>query len=84
MGIKLEAFLGRDEKGERLKRLLMEVKEELEETVELSMYEEENELFHSYGLRATPAIVIEGLVKIQGICPSKETVLRGLKEVGLE
>uniref|UniRef100_A0A7C2P0T3 Thioredoxin-like fold domain-containing protein n=1 Tax=candidate division WOR-3 bacterium TaxID=2052148 RepID=A0A7C2P0T3_UNCW3 len=83
MGIKIEAFLGEGEKGTRLKKLLMELKEELKEAIDLQMYEKENEIFHSYGLKATPALVIEGLVKIQGICPSKETILKGLKEVGL-
>lgn len=84
MRLKIEAFLGEGDKARRLEALLRELESELADRVELFVYHERNNLFESYGLRATPAVVIEGMVKIQGVCPSKETLLRGLTEVGLE
>ena len=40
--------------------------------------------FDEYHLTATPAVVIEEMIKIIGFCPSKETLVRALRESGLE
>ena len=42
------------------------------------------ELFESYGLSAAPAVVIGELIKIVGLCPSKESLRSALLKVGLE
>jgi hypothetical protein len=39
--------------------------------------------FNEYGLWCTPAIVIDEMIRIEGVCPSKETLDTALKEVGL-
>ncbi|MCR4420062.1 MAG: thioredoxin family protein [Clostridia bacterium] len=39
------------------------------------------EKFRAYNLSCTPAIVIEGRLKIEGICPSRETLDRAVREV---
>ena len=40
--------------------------------------------FNEYGLWCTPAIVIEEMIRIEGVCPSKETLDTALKECGLQ
>jgi hypothetical protein len=36
------------------------------------------------GLKVVPAVVIEKLVRIEGICPSRETLWKALREFGLK
>ena len=36
------------------------------------------------GLKVVPAMVIEKLVRIEGICPSRETLWKALREFGLK
>ena len=40
--------------------------------------------FNELGLGCTPAVVIDELIKIEGVCPSKETLDAALQEAGLE
>ncbi len=40
--------------------------------------------FNEYGLWCTPAVVIEEMIRIEGVCPSRETLDSALKEVGLQ
>jgi len=47
-------------------------------------YKGRHELFEKYNLTAAPALVIGELVRIMGVCPSKESLLSALKEAGLE
>jgi hypothetical protein len=35
------------------------------------------------GLKIVPALVIEDLIRIEGICPSRETLFKGLCEFGV-
>ena len=39
--------------------------------------------FKEYGLWCTPAVVIDELIRIEGVCPSRETLDAALKEAGL-
>jgi hypothetical protein len=39
--------------------------------------------FNEYKLGCTPAIVINEKIRIEGICPSRETLDNALKEAGL-
>ena len=39
--------------------------------------------FEEYGLWCTPAVVIDEMIRIEGICPSRATLDRALKESGL-
>jgi len=41
------------------------------------------ERMEAQGLKVVPALVIEGLIRIEGICPSRETFLKALKEFGI-
>jgi thiol-disulfide isomerase/thioredoxin len=40
--------------------------------------------FNEYKLGCTPAVVINGIIKIEGICPSRTTLDNALREAGLE
>jgi len=40
--------------------------------------------FEEYKLGCTPAVVINETIRIEGICPSRETLDNALREAGLE
>ena len=39
--------------------------------------------FEEYGLWCTPAVVINEMIRIEGVCPSRDTLDVALQEVGL-
>lgn len=84
--LRLEAFFStsNDSNEVCLSRLLEEIRQEFGDKVEIISYKDKNELFDEYHLTATPAVVIEEMIKIMGFCPSKETLVSALKESGLE
>ena len=84
--IKVEVFLSIPtcSGGIALSKLLEEIESEFKDSVEINIHKGDNELFHEYGLTAAPAIVVEELVKIMGVCPSKETLISALREAGME
>ena len=84
--VKIVAFLSASNNANDacLARLLQEIKSEFGDDVEIATYSGQNELFREYNLTATPAVVIEEMIKITGFCPSKETLVSALRESGLE
>ena len=84
--LKIEAFLSTPPcpNSLALVGLLHEMVEEYNEKVELITYEGSNETFDHYHLTSTPAVVVEGLIKMMGFCPSKESIVSALQEIGLE
>jgi len=84
--VKIEVFLSVPtcSGGVSLSRLLKEIEREFGDKVEIVTYEGQNELFKEYGLTAAPAVVVGELVRIMGVCPSKETLISALREAGLE
>jgi len=84
--LKIEAFLStsNDSNDASLSKLLEEIIGEYGDRVEIATYKGQNELFSEYRLTATPALVIEEMIKIMGFCPSKETVVSALRESGIE
>jgi hypothetical protein len=84
--VKIEAFLSVPtcSGGISLTRLLNEIQQELGDKVEIVTYQGRNELFEKYNLTAAPALIIGGLVRIMGLCPSKESLISAMKEAGLE
>ena len=84
--LKIEAFLSSPPcpNSLALVGVLNEIVEEYNEKVELITYEGPNEAFDHYNLTATPAVVVEELIKMMGFCPSKESLVFALKEIGLE
>jgi len=84
--VKIEAFLSIPtcSGGISLSRLLKEIQDEFGDRVEVITYKGRNEVFERYNLTTAPALVIGDLVRIMGVCPSKESLISALKEVGLE
>jgi len=84
--VKIEAFLSIPtcSGGISLSRLLKEIRDEFGDRVEVITYKGRNEVFERYNLTTAPALVIGDLVRIMGVCPSKESLMSALKEVGLE
>lgn len=84
--VKVEAFLSVPtcSGGVSLSKLLREIEQEFGDKVEIITYEGRNELFEEYDLTAAPAIVVGELVRIMGVCPSKESLVSALREAGLE
>jgi hypothetical protein len=84
--VRIEAFLSMTActNSTSLAELLKEIQEEFGEKVEVITYQGRNEIFDKYNLTALPAVVIEEIVKIVGFCPSKESLVSALIEVGLE
>jgi hypothetical protein len=84
--LKIEAFLSTPPcpNSLALVKLLNEMEEEYNEKVELITYKGPVEAFNTYHLTATPAVVVEELIKMMGFCPSKESLVAALKELGLE
>ena len=84
--IKIEAFLSIPtcSGGVSLSKLLKEIEAEFGDKVEVVVYKGRHELFEKYNLTAAPAVVVGDLVRIMGVCPSKETLISALREAGLE
>jgi len=40
--------------------------------------------FNEYGLWCTPAVVIDEMIRIEGVCPSRETLDAALQEAGIQ
>jgi len=70
--------------GVSLTRLLREIEVEFGGKVEIITYKGRHELFEKYNLTAAPAVVVGELVRIMGVCPSKESLVSALREAGLE
>lgn len=84
--VKIEAFVSIStySGGVTLSKLLKEIEGEFGDKVEIVVYKGRNELFEEYNLTAAPAVVVGEMIKIMGVCPSKETLVSALREAGLE
>ena len=84
--VRVEAFLSTTacSNSDSLTELLKEIQKEFGEQVEIIPYKGRNEIFDNYNLTSLPAVVIGEIVKIMGFCPSKESLISALKELGLE
>jgi len=51
--------------------------------IEVVLYKGRTEEFKKYNLTSAPAVVVDGFVKIMGVCPSEKTLIDALKEAGL-
>jgi hypothetical protein len=84
--VKIEAFLSVPScsGGVSLTRLLNEVKEEFGDKLEIIIHKGRDEAFQKQNLTTAPALIIGDLVRIMGLCPSKEGLISALREAGLE
>jgi hypothetical protein len=65
--------------------LAQRVAAKYEDELELVIYEGAGamEKFEEYGLFCVPAVVINGTIRIEGMCPSEATLNNALREGGL-
>lgn len=84
--IKIEVFLSVPtcSGGVNLTNLLNEIKREYGSQVEIVTHKGRDEAFEKNNLTTAPALIVGGLVRIMGLCPSKESLISALKETGLE
>jgi hypothetical protein len=86
--VQLEAFIGEPPCPgcQELEQLCAELKVSLGEQVDLILHRgiAGRERMADLGLQVVPAVVIERLVRIEGICPSRETLWKALREFGLK
>ncbi|WP_027357113.1 thioredoxin family protein [Desulfofundulus thermocisternus] len=87
MAVKMEVFSGNPPCPgcTEMIKLCQAVADEYREEVQLIKYvgEEGMEKFHEYNMFCVPAVVINGLIKIEGVVPSRFTLLNALREGGL-
>jgi hypothetical protein len=86
--IKIEAFIGQPPCPGclELEDLCREMGARLGERLELRIHKgaEGQERMAELGLKVVPAVVVENLIRIEGICPSRETLWKALREFGLK
>ncbi|MFC2019927.1 thioredoxin family protein [Chloroflexota bacterium] len=84
--VKIEAFLSVPacSGGVNLTKLLKEIEEQFGDKVEVITYRGRHEIFEKYNLSSAPALVVGELVRIMGVCPSKESLIAALREAGLD
>lgn len=64
-------------------RLMDEIKREYGDRVEVEVFKGLTEKAKEYGLKVSPAIIIDKDVRIIGVCPSKQTMRNALREAGV-
>ena len=69
--------------GRLLVKLIERIKSEYEGKAEFIIYRGVNEKTEEYGLKVTPAIIIDKDIRIIGVCPSEETLRNAFFEAGL-
>ena len=87
--MKMDIFLSNSEFAERsndgkLMKLLEEICGQYGDQIDMVTHKQDDELFHEHNITATPAVVIEDLIKMVGIVPSKDSLLYALRVTGLE
>ena len=85
--VKIEAFIGQPPCPGclELEDLCREMGERLGARLEFQIFkgQEGRERMKGLGLKVVPALVVEGLIRIEGICPSRETFFKALREFGV-
>jgi hypothetical protein len=85
MPIRIEVFTSEPpcSGGRLLLKLIEKIKEEYGDKIEVEIYRGVCKKLEEYGIRASPAIVIDKDIRIIGVCPSEETLKEALREAGL-
>jgi hypothetical protein len=83
--IKIEAFLSIPPKSNdiRLSEILETLKNKFGDKILIDSRGKEDELFASYNLTQTPALVIGEMIKIMGFCPSEDSIISALNDLGM-
>jgi hypothetical protein len=85
MPIRIEVFTSEPpcSGGRLLLKLIEKIKEEYGDKIEVEIYRGVCQKLEEYGIKASPAIVIDKDIRIIGVCPSEETLKEALREAGL-
>jgi predicted DsbA family dithiol-disulfide isomerase len=85
MPVKVEVFTSEPpcSGGRLLLNLINKIKEEYKDKIEVEIYRGVNPKLSEYGIAASPAVVIDGDIRIIGVCPSEETLKEALREAGV-
>jgi hypothetical protein len=85
MALKVEVFTSQPScsGGRLVLRLMDEIKREYGDRVEVEVFKGLTEKAKEYGLKVSPAIIIDKDVRIIGVCPSKQTMRNALREAGV-
>jgi len=85
MPIRVEVFTSEPpcSGGRLLLKLIEKIKEEYRDKIEVEIYRGVCQILEEYGIKASPAIVIDKDIRIIGVCPSEETLKEALREAGL-
>ena len=83
--IKIEAFLSIPQTPDdvSLSQILENLRAKFGEKLRITISGKEEGLFKVYNLTTTPAIVIGEMVKIMGFCPSEQSVVSALRDLGV-
>ncbi|MEM4576130.1 MAG: thioredoxin family protein [Candidatus Nezhaarchaeales archaeon] len=85
MKVKIEVFVSEPpcSGGRLLLRLIDKIKEEYKDKIDIEIYRGLNPKLDEYGINSSPAVVIDGDIRIIGVCPSEETLREALREAGV-
>ncbi|MEM3577345.1 MAG: thioredoxin family protein [Candidatus Bathyarchaeia archaeon] len=85
MPVKVEVFTSEPpcSGGRLLLKLIEKVRQEYADKIEVEIYRGVCQKLDEYGIRASPAIVIDKDIRIIGVCPSEETLKEALREAGV-
>jgi predicted DsbA family dithiol-disulfide isomerase len=85
MPMKVEVFTSQPpcSGGRVVLKLIEEIKKEYGNKIEVEIHKGPTEKAKEYGLKVSPAIVIDKDIRIIGVCPSKATLIDALREAGL-
>jgi len=64
-------------------RLMDQIKKEYGDKIEVKVFKGITDEAKEYGLKVSPAIVIDKDVRIIGVCPSKQTLKNAIREAGV-
>ncbi|MFZ5632557.1 MAG: thioredoxin family protein [Bacillota bacterium] len=83
--VKIEVFLSVPpcSGGIALSRLLEEIREEFADKVDVEVHRGPTPRIEELKISALPALVVGDLVRIMGLCPSKESLVGALRECGV-
>jgi len=85
MPVKIEVFTSNPpcSGGRLFLKLIEEIKSEYRDKIDVEIYRGMCEKLEEYQIQASPAVVIDGDIRIVGVSPSKETLKEALREAGV-
>ncbi len=69
--------------GRMVLRLVEQIKKEYGDKIDVEVIKGPTDRAKAYGLKVSPAIIIDKDVRIIGVCPSKQTLKNALREAGV-